>query len=104
MEKKMMTNAKTELEEIKKLIIPILKKHGVEEAGIFGSFATGKSKNKSDLDLVVKITRDISLFDFINLKLDLEDKLGRKVDLVEYEAIKERIKDRILKEQVKIYE
>jgi len=44
----------------------------------------------------------LNLLDFVALKLELEDILGRKVDLVEFDTIKPRLKDRILKEQVVI--
>jgi len=44
------------------------------------------------------------LFDFVELKLELEEKLGKKVDLVTYRAIKPRLKDIILKDEKIIYE
>ena len=44
----------------------------------------------------------MSLLDFIELKLKLEDVLRKKIDLVEYSAIKPLIKNKILKEEVKI--
>jgi len=88
------------LEEIRRRIIPILRKYGVRRASIFGSAVRGEMKKDSDIDILVEIDRDISLLEFVALKLELEDVLGRKVDLVEFEAIKPRLKDRILKEQV----
>ena len=90
------------IEEIRRRIIPILRKYGVRSASIFGSAVRGEMKEDSDIDILVEIDRDISLLEFIALKLELEDVLGRKVDLVEFEAIKPRLKDRILKEQVVI--
>lgn len=85
-------------EEIKKKIRPILKKHGIRKAGIFGSAARGESV-VHDLDLLVKIDRKISLLDFIGIQQELEDELGMKVDLVEYEAIKPALKEDILKDE-----
>ena len=90
------------IEEIKKKIIPILIRHGVKKAGIFGSVVRGEATRKSDIDILVEIERDISLFDFVRLQLEIEEVLGRKVDLGEYDTIKPLIKDRILKEQVNI--
>jgi len=85
-----------------KKILPILKRYGVKRAAVFGSFVRGESKKKSDIDILVEIEKDISLFDFIGLKLEIEEVLGRKVDLVEYSTIKPAIKAEILKGQLGI--
>jgi len=90
------------VEEIKNKILPVLKKNGIEKAGIFGSFSRGDSTSDSDIDILVKIEKDISLLDFIGIKLELQDVLGRKVDLVEYDAIKPAIRENILKEEIAI--
>lgn len=89
---------------IKRKITPILKRQGVVKAAVFGSFARESQTGESDIDLLVKIEENRTLFDLINLKLDLEDRLGRKVDIVEYEALNPFIKKEVLKEQKKIYE
>ena len=91
-----------QIEEVKDRIVKVLKKHGVKRGGLFGSLVRGEMKEDSDIDILVEIEKDISLLDFIGIKLELEDRLGRKVDLVEYCAIKPSIKERILKEQVVI--
>jgi len=86
------------LENIKSLIKPILKKYGIKKAGIFGSSARGESV-VNDLDLLVKIDKKISLLEFIGIQQELEDALGMKVDLVEYDAIKPALKDEILQDE-----
>ena len=88
--------------EIKKRILPILKPYGVNRAGIFGSAARGDMNLKSDIDILVNIQKDISLFDFVGLKIELENVLGKKVDLVEYHCIKPILRAKILEEQVEI--
>lgn len=93
---------KTSLDEIKKKAIPILKKAGVTRSSIFGSYVRGEEKEGSDIDFLVELPSDKSLFDFVDLKQKLEDALDKKVDLVEYIMIKSRIKDSILKEQIPI--
>jgi predicted nucleotidyltransferase len=55
--------------------------------------------SESDIDILVEIEKDISLLDFVGLKLELEDALNRKVDLVEYSTIKPLIRERILSQQ-----
>jgi len=91
-------------QSIKKQIVPILKRQGVAKAALFGSVARGESKKRSDIDLLIGLEKGKTLLDFVGLKLDLEEKLGRKVDIVEYDAIKPFLKDAILKEQKIIYE
>jgi predicted nucleotidyltransferase len=90
----------TSFEEIKRKILPILQRHGVKRAGLFGSYVRGKLRRDSDIDILVEIEEDISLLDFVGIKLELEEALGRKVDLVEYNTIKPLLRERILKEQL----
>ena len=93
---------KTHIEEIKRKIIPILQRYGVKKVGLFGSCVRGEMREDSDIDLLVQIEKDISLFDFVGIKLEIEEALERKIDLVEYSTIKPLLKERILKEQVVI--
>ena len=63
----------------------------------------GEAREDSDIDILVEIGRDdISLLDFVGIKLEMEEAIGRKVDLVEYSAIKPLIKKQILSEEVSI--
>jgi hypothetical protein len=98
--------ARREVEKIKKKIVGILRKNKVVAAGIFGSYARGENRKNSDVDILIQIDpkygKKISFFDIIGLKHLLEEKLGRKIDLVEYNTIKSLIRDRILNEEVKI--
>lgn len=87
---------------IKSRIIPVLKRNSVTRAGIFGSYARGEQKENSDIDILIAIPLSINLLDFIGLKQELEDVLGKKVDLVEYDTIKPLIKKRVLKEEIRI--
>jgi predicted nucleotidyltransferase len=90
------------LDEIKKSVVPLLRSHGVRKAAVFGSFARGEAGRDSDLDLLIDIGEEFSLLDIIGLRLDLEERLACRVDLVEYDAIKPAIRDRVLSEQVRI--
>jgi len=90
------------IEEIKERIIPILGRSGIKKAAIFGSLAKGEIKPDSDVDILVEIKSDISLLDFIGIRIELEEALKMKVDLVEYETIKPIIREKILSEQVAI--
>ncbi len=79
-----------------------MRKNHVKKAGIFGSYSRGDQKKESDIDILVEFPKSKSLFNFIELKQELENVLGKKVDLVEYGVIKSRIKNRILKEEVRV--
>jgi predicted nucleotidyltransferase len=88
------------LEEIPEKIAPILRRHGVSRAALFGSFARREMKESSDIDILVDLADDMSLLDLVALKLDLEEAVGREVDLVEYSTIHPLLRDQILREQV----
>jgi hypothetical protein len=92
------------IDQIKQRILPILNRHGVKRAALFGSVVRGEMRDDSDIDILVDIDREMSLLDFVGIKLEIEDVLQKRVDLVEYDTIKPLIKDRILKEQEVIYE
>ena len=92
----------TDVEKIKQIIIPVLQRYGVSKAGLFGSFVRNQIKPASDIDILVQIDKDINLLDFVGLKIDLEQELKRKVDVVEYDTIKPLLRDSILKEQMVI--
>ena len=90
----------TYIEEIKQKILPILQRYGVKRVGLFGSCVRGEIREDSDIDILVEIEKDISLLDFVGLKLEIEEVLGKKVDLVEYNTIKPLLREKILSEQV----
>ncbi len=66
-----------ELEELRE----ILKKHGVVSASIFGSYARGEARPDSDLDLLVKLGPNRSLFDLGSLQFELEEATKHGVDI-----------------------
>ena len=93
---------KNEINEIKQKAVPVLKRSGVVKAGIFGSYATGRAGKKSDVDILVKFSGKKSLLDLAGLKIELESKLGKKVDILTYKSIHPLLKDKILKEEERI--
>jgi len=90
------------IEEIKEKVVPILQRYGASRAGVFGSVARGKMHRRSDIDILVELGDDLSLLDVVRINREIEQALGRKVDLVEYETIKPLLKERILTEEVRI--
>ncbi len=91
-----------QLQKIAKIAVPILKKNGVVKAGIFGSYARGEAKKRSDIDFLVKIKGKKSLLDVVGIQLDLQKSLQKKVDLVEYQEIHPYLKKQILGEEIRI--
>ncbi len=90
------------LRRIAKIAVPILKKNDVVRAGIFGSYARGEAKKRSDIDMLVKLKGRKSLLDVVRLERRLKEVLGKKVDLLTYGSISPYLKDKILGEEVRI--
>jgi uncharacterized protein len=92
-----------EIKEILKKQKPFLmEKYGVKEIGIFGSYAKGEQKDKSDLDILVEFGRSIGFFEFLELEEYLANTIGVKVELVTKRALKPKIGEYILSEVVNI--
>jgi len=92
----------SELDKLRLKIVEILKKNNIKKAGIFGSYARGDFKKNSDIDILIMPSKDMSLLDISGLKIELEDNLNKKVDLVSYNYIHPMLKEKILKSEVKI--
>jgi len=91
-------------QNLKKQITPTLKKQGVLRASVFGSVARGEAKKNSDLDLLVKLSNNKTLLDLAGLKLELEERLNRPVDVLTYNSIHPLLKKFILADERVIYE
>lgn len=85
-------------EEIKTKIIFILKNHDVIRAAVFGSLARNEATEKSDVDILVELPEKKGLLDLVGIKLDLEDELGKKVDVLTYKSLNPKFKDAVLAE------
>lgn len=90
------------IEKLKQKIIPVLKLHHVSRAAIFGSMATGHAGESSDIDILVEFRGNKSLLDLVALKLALEDKTNRKVDLLTYRSLHPLIRRRVLRQKVTV--
>lgn len=88
--------------DVQREIIAILRRRGVAHAGIFGSFARGEQRPDSDLDLLVEFEGRSSLLDMAGLKLDLQDLLGRGVDVVTPDGLSPYIRDNVMRDLVVI--
>lgn len=90
------------IHKVSQLSIPILKRNGVISASLFGSFVRSDVSIKSDIDFLLEYQDSVSLFDVVELKRELEEKLGRKVDLVSLKYLNKRIREKVVQEQIRI--
>ena len=89
-----------------KLIANYFKTQPVLKAWIFGSFSRGEERENSDVDILVVYDRSqpIGLFKIASMNVDLEDILGRQVDLVEEKSLFPWVVDSVMKDRQLIYE
>lgn len=82
--------------QIRPVVLRIAGRYGVHNVRIFGSFARGEQRIRSDVDLLVDLPNEMSLWDLSGLKIDLEEALKRKVDVVPSDSIKPALRQYIL--------
>lgn len=81
-------------------ILKVCAKYGARNVRVFGSAARGEADEESDIDFLVEMEAGRSLFDLGGLQYELEQLLGRPVDVVTERGLKARIRERVLKETV----
>ena len=86
------------LENNREAILRLAAQHGARNVRVFGSASRGETGPESDLDFLVDLDPERSLLDLGSLFMDLQDLLGRKVDLVTEKALHWYIRDRVLSE------
>jgi uncharacterized protein len=91
------------LEEITKRALPVLQKHNVVFAGVFGSYARGEEQKGSDIDFLVRYGRKVSLFEAVRAEQELSEQLNLQVDLISEKALHPYIKDNVYKDLITIY-
>ena len=79
-------------------ILRVCAKHGARNVRVFGSVARQEADDRSDIDFLVDLEPGRSLLDLGGLQYDLEQILGRRVDVVTVKGLKRRIRSRILRE------
>ena len=93
-----MTTVEQLLHDRRTDILQLATRHGARRVRIFGSIIRGTATEGSDIDLLVAFEPDRSLLDLIGFKQDLQDLLGRPVDVVSEGGLSPYLKDRILQE------
>jgi len=92
---------KLELDKIK----PLLRENRIKYAAVFGSYSKGKETSDSDIDILVKFKKplSISLLGFVRLERQISEKLQKEVDLVTVDGISKYMKDDVMKEMKIFY-
>ncbi|NTW99952.1 MAG: nucleotidyltransferase family protein [Geobacteraceae bacterium] len=89
---------KEAIHERREEIIAISRQHGAGTIRLFGSVAKGMESRDSDIDFLVELEPGRSLFDLGGLVTDLQDLLGRRVDVVTPKGLHWYIKERVMAE------
>jgi uncharacterized protein len=88
------------LHAVRGQILAAASRRGLGEVRVFGSVARGDAVEASDVDLLVAPGPDTTLFDLSGFALEVEEIVGRHVDVATPRGLKERIRDRVLAEAV----
>ncbi len=86
-------DARTLLKEKRDVILAAAKRHGVRNIRIFGSVALGEDDSESDIYFLVDMEPGRSILDHSSLLIELQQLLGRKIDVVSERGIKNRIRE-----------
>jgi predicted nucleotidyltransferase len=76
----------------------VSQEYRAEVVGVFGSYARGEQKAGSDVDVLVNFLPGATLFDLVGLAEFLEERLNLRVDVVPVDALREEIREQVLKE------
>ncbi len=93
-----------DIESIKSILIPKFQKYGIVQGGLIGSYARGDAIATSDIDLMFKIDKHMSLSEWEAFEIDIRDSLGKDVDFIEFGSFSPRVEKEIQKELIIIYD
>jgi predicted nucleotidyltransferase len=88
------------LEEKRDDILNIAARHGAFNVRVFGSVARGEDRPDSDVDLLVDVRTTTSSWFPAGLILDLEQILGRQVEIVTEKGLNPYLREQVLREAV----
>lgn len=88
------------LSDSRERILEIAAAHGARNVRVFGSSARGTASPASDLDVLIELAPGRSLLDLIAIKQDMEDLLGKPVDVVTVASLSPFIREQVLREAI----
>ena len=89
--------------DIKKKIDPVCRRYGVDKVFLFGSYARGEATEQSDIDLRVDLGDMLRGLDVAGFYADMEDALGRRVDIMTTRQLPKKFLQSIRSEEVQVY-
>ena len=92
------------IDQIRDIVSPIAREHGVSSVALFGSYATGKANADSDIDLKIEKGKLRSLYQICALRLALEDALNLPVNLITSESSDKVFLSSIANDEIMIYQ
>ncbi len=91
------------IDDIKRRVIPIVIKYGINTFSLFGSYARGEANEDSDLDFVMD-KGDLKGLQYVSLVQDLEDEFDCHVDVISKGSSNKKFLDAVMGEEVLLYE
>ena len=91
------------VDQIKERIMPVAQSHGVKRVMLFGSYARGEASEASDIDLHVWCRNLRDLFALGGFTADLQDALGKEVDVVPHDGMRKKFYEKIKDDEVLLY-
>jgi predicted nucleotidyltransferase len=92
------------IEEIRQKVTPIAKQYdNIERVFLFGSYARGEAKAKSDIDFRIDVRKGTGYFKLVEIYCDIENSFKAKVDMLTTGALSPEFLTKIAKEEVLIY-
>ena len=83
-------------------VLCLAAQYGATDVRVFGSVARGEADETSDIDFLVRMNPGRSVFDVGGLLMDLQDLLGRRVDVVTERGLRPRMRERVLREAIPV--
>ena len=90
------------IDEIKNISVPIAQRYGVKAVYLFGSYARNEADENSDIDIVIDKGK-IQGLQFVSFTLDLEDRFGKRVDVLTTYSLPDDLRQEILSDEVLLY-
>ncbi len=87
-------------QQFKLQLTQLLQQFPLQRASLFGSYARNEETETSDIDILIEPKKGFTIFDMLRMEQTLEEKLNRKIDLVEFAAIKPSIRERVLQQAI----
>lgn len=91
-------------QKIRSCVAKMPQRDNVRKISLFGSHVHGNAKTTSDVDLLIELEEPVGYFELVRMQRQLENALGRAVDLVTPKALSKHFRQEVLSEAQPVYE